>query len=51
MATRKSKNKFPKVVTSPTGANRSMNKTVYCQKTATPANRSMNAPVRVKPSK
>jgi len=44
-------NACPKVVTSPTPANRRMNKNVTVSKNPSPANRSMNAPAKVSPTK
>jgi len=43
-------NKYPKVVTSPSPANRSLNAKVKASTTPSNANKSLNAPARVKPS-
>jgi len=44
-------NTFPKVVTSPTPANRSMNKSVTASRNPSNPNKHLNKPARVSPSK
>jgi|TARA_R110000751_G_scaffold266698_1_gene365712 hypothetical protein len=45
------KNKYPKVVTRPTPANRRMNANVKASTNPSPANKSLNKPARVSPTK
>ncbi len=43
-------NKYPKVVTSPSKANRSLNANVNVSTSPSSANKSLNAPAKVKPA-